>query len=308
MTAADDRLFAALAARDLAAARTALAGGASAAAQRTYEYGGERTVEVASESALHAAVRSGQLELVELLLANGAAVDAREGMCGRTALCLAVAAGSLPMVAMLLRAGADPRLADGRSGDDAFALAIAEGQLVIARALRDAGAPSSERALLHACRLGRSELAGVCLRGDVTVAAAPVLTEAARFDRVAMLDWLAARGADVAKEGGPALVGACHAGAAGAVAWLLQRGAPVAFRNEYAWPPLHFAAYGGHPRLVDALLAAGADPAATCGHGRTARSWAEEAGHGAIAAALAAAEQRGDRAGEGSGERPDGVR
>lgn len=292
MAAADDRLFAALAARDLAEARAALAGGASASAQRTYEYGGERTVEVASESALHSAVASGQSALVELLLANGAAVDAREGMCGRTALCLAVAAGSLPMVAMLLRAGADPRIADGRSGDDAFALAIAEGRQEIARALHDAGAPSSPRALLHACRLGRTELAALCLRGDVTVASAPVLAEAARFDRVAMLDWLAAHGADLVKEGGPALVGACHAGASGAVAWLLQRGAPVVFRNEYAWPPLHFAAYGGHARIVDALLAAGADPAAPCGRGRTARSWAEEAGHVAIAATLAAAERR----------------
>lgn len=292
MTAADDRLFAALAARDLAEARAALAAGASAAAERSYEYGGERTTEVASEAALHVAVASGVPDLVELLLANGAAVDAREGMCGRTALCLAVAAGSLPMVARLLRAGADPRIADGRSGDDAFALAIAGGHLEIARALRDAGAPSSERALLHACRLGRTELAGVCLRGDVTVAGAPVLTEAARFDRVAMLEWLAARSADLAKEAGPALLGACHAGAAGAVAWLLQHGAPVDCRNEYAWPPLHFAAYGGHARIVDALLAGGADPAATCGHGRTAQSWAEEAGHAAIAATLAAATRR----------------
>lgn len=294
MTVADDRLFAALAARDLAAARTALAAGAAAAAVRTYEYGGERTTEVASEAALHVAVASGVPELVELLLANGAEIDAREGMFGRTALASAVVAGSSPMVARLLRAGADPRIADGRSGDDAFALAIAGGHLEIARALRDAGAPSSERALLHACRLGRADLAGVCLRGEVTVAGAPVLAEAARFDRVAMLDWLVARGADLAKEGGPALVGACHAGASGAVAWLLQHGAPVDCRNEYAWPPLHFAAYGGHARIVASLLAAGAAPAATCGHGRTARSWAEEAGHGAIAAALAAAEQRVD--------------
>lgn len=292
MTAADDRLFAAIAARDLGAARAAIAAGASACAVRTFEYGGERTVERASEAALHAAVASGQPALVELLLANGADVDAREGMCGRTALCLAVAAGSLPMVAMLLRAGADPRIADGRSGDDAFALAIAAGQLEIAKSLRDAGAPSSSRALLHACRLGSIDLAVVCLRGDVTVAGASVLTEAARFDRVAMLDWLAARGADLAKEGGAALVGACHAGAVGAVAWLLQRGAPVDCRNEYAWLPLHFAAYGGHARIVDALLAAGADPAATCGRGRTARSWATEAGHAAIVATLAAAERR----------------
>lgn len=292
MTVADDRLFAALVARDLAAASTALAAGASAAAVRTYEYGGERTVEVASEVALHVAVASGVPELVALLLANGAEVDAREGMFGRTALCSAVAAGSSPMVAMLLRAGADPAIAEGRSGDDAFAMAVAAGQLELARVLRDAGAPSSDRALLHACRLGRTDLAGVCMRGEVMVAGAPVLTEAARFDRVAMLDWLAARGGDLAKEAGPALVGACHAGAAGAVAWLLQRGAPVGFRNEYAWPPLHFAAYGGHAGIVEALLAAGADAAATCGHRRTARSWAEEAGHAAIVATLAAAERR----------------
>lgn len=292
MATADDQLFAALQGKDLAAARAALAAGASAAAERTFEYGGERTVERGSEAALHVAVASGQPALVELLLAHGAAADVRDGVSGRTALAHAAAVGSLPMVTMLLRAGADPRIVDGRSGDDAFALAIEAGHVDVARALCFGGAPSSSKALLHACRRGRTDLAELCLHGDVTVAAVPVLVEAARFDRVAMLDWLLARGADVGRDGGAALVGACHAGALLAVGWLLQHGAPTAFRNEYQWPPLHFAAYGGHVRIVEALLAAGADPRATCGHGRTARSWANEAGHAAIAAALAAAEQR----------------
>lgn len=275
----DARLFAALHERDLAAVRAALAAGADAAAVREFECGGERMVETRAESTLQAAVRSGVLELLDLLLANGVQCAGRDREPARWALFDAVDAGAEPMVERLLRAGADPALPAGHGGDDAFARAIAGGHLTLARRLREAGAPSSVQALLHACRRGDRSAVGLCLRSGITTTSGPVLAEAARFDQVALLDWLAAHGADVAREAGPALVVACHGGAVGAVRWLLERGAPVAHRNEYAWPPLHFAAYGGHLEIVRLLLAHGADSVATCGQGRTARSWAEEAGH-----------------------------
>lgn len=278
----DERLFAALHARDVAAARAALAAGADAAAVREYEFGGERMVETATESTLQAAVHSGVPELLDLLLANGVRCAGPHREIARRALFTAVEAGAAAMVERLLRAGADPALPAGHGGEDAFARAIAGGHLDLARRLREAGAPSSVQALLHACRRGDRTAVGLCLRSGVTTTSGPVLAEAARFDQVALLDWLATHGADVAREAGPALVAACHSGAAGAVRWLLERGAPVAHRNEYAWLPLHFAAYAGHVEIVRLLLAHGADRAATCGQGRTARSWAEEAGHGDV--------------------------
>ena len=291
MAAADDRLFAAIAAGDLTAARAALAAGADAAAVREFDAAGEREPLRGSESALMAAVAVGELPLVELLLARGVPLDERDASSGRTALWMAAAAGALPIVRALLAVGADPLLPDGRSGDDPFATAVAHGHLEVARALREAGAPSSERALRHACCRGSRELVVVCLHGRVTLATAPVLTEAATSDRAELLEWLSTQGADLAREAGPALVGASHSGSLAAARWLLAHGAPVGWRNEYQWPPLHFAAWGGHMAVVDALLAAGADPLAACGGGRTARSWAEEAGHEPIVARLLAAEQ-----------------
>lgn len=282
MADADARLFAALHTRDVAAARAALAAGADAAAVREFEYGGERMVETATESTLQAAVRSGVPELLDLLLGSGVRCSGYHRELARRALFAAVEAGDEAMVERLLRAGADPALPAGHGGEDAFARAIAGGHLGLARRLREAAAPSSVSALLHACRRGDRTAVGLCLRSGITTTSGPVLTEAARFDQVALLDWLATHGADVAGEAGPALVAACHSGALASVRWLLEHGAPVAHRNEYEWPPLHFAAYAGHAEIVQLLLAHGADRAATCGQGRTARSWAEEAGQGEV--------------------------
>lgn len=276
---ADASLFTALHARDVVAASKALAAGADAAAVREYEFGGERMVEKATESTLQAAVQSGVPELLDLLLGSGVRCAGHHRELARWALFTAVEAGAEAMVERLLRAGADPALPAGHGGEDAFARAIAGGHLQLARRLREAAAPSSVAALLHACRRGDRTAVGLCLRSGITTTSGPVLTEAACFDHVALLDWLALHGADVAGEAGPALVAACHSGACAAVRWLLERGAPVAHRNEYAWLPLHFAAYAGHAEIVQLLLAHGADRAARCGQGRTARSWAEEAGH-----------------------------
>lgn len=278
----DARLFAALHARSVDDVRAALAAGADAAAVREFEYGGERMVETATESTLEAAVGSGVPELLELLLANGLRCAGHHRELARRALFTAVEAGAEPMVERLLQAGADPTLPAGHGGEDAFARAIAGGHLDLARRLREAGAPSSPQALLHACRRGDRTAVGLCLRSGVTTTSGPVLAEAARFDHVALLDWLATHGADFAREAGEALVTACHSGAVGAVRWLLARGAPVAHRNAYAWLPLHFAAYAGHVEIVQLLLAHGAERDAVCGQGRTARAWAEEAGHAAV--------------------------
>ena len=43
--------------------------------------------------------------------------------------------------------------------------------------------------------------------------------------------------------------------------------------------PLHFAAHGGHAEIIDALLAAGADPNAADAAGITPMYWSEKAGH-----------------------------
>jgi ankyrin repeat protein len=80
-----------------------------------------------------------------------------------------------------------------------------------------------------------------------------------------------------------------HSAAAGRVPvalLLVERGADVNVRQRHGWTPLHTAAHNGSGELVDALLAAGADPGAANDDGVTAVDLAREAGHGAIAERL----------------------
>ena len=82
-----------------------------------------------------------------------------------------------------------------------------------------------------------------------------------------------------------------HSAAAGRVPvalLLVERGADVNVRQRHGWTPLHTAAHNGSEELVDALLAAGADPAATNDDGVTAADLARKDGHAAIAERLEA--------------------
>lgn len=87
---------------------------------------------------LHLAARSGQAELVELLLSAGAEVKAADDQC-RTPLHEAAAAGSLPVVERLLSAGAAVNDRD-RQGMTPLKLAAEGGHKEAERALVDGGA------------------------------------------------------------------------------------------------------------------------------------------------------------------------
>lgn len=63
-----------------------------------------------------------------------------------------------------------------------------------------------------------------------------------------------------ADEGSTALLAAAEAGDVHSVRRLLADGANPAQRDALGWDALHLAVYGGHAGVVDALLAAGADP------------------------------------------------
>jgi acyl-CoA-binding protein len=83
----------------------------------------------------------------------------------------------------------------------------------------------------------------------------------------------------------------CQLGDLAAVTALLDAEASlVNARNDAGETPLHVAADAGHERVVEALLARGADAAATEDGGQTALEYAEALGHDAVVQLLRAVE------------------
>jgi uncharacterized protein len=95
--------------------------------------------QVDGTTALHWAVRGDDLELAEMLIANGANVTAanREGV---TALQLASINGSAPMLQKLLKAGADPNTPLDQFQDTALMMAARTGKTDAVRVLLETGA------------------------------------------------------------------------------------------------------------------------------------------------------------------------
>jgi ankyrin repeat protein len=115
--------------------------------------GMDPNVEVDDELPLHAASEGGVLDVMEILLAAGAKVNAEAGCFRRTPLSCAVSNGQLCATEMLLRAGADPNAGRRPVLDDAARF----NKVAIARALIDAGADVKRG---HPLSAARTESAG----------------------------------------------------------------------------------------------------------------------------------------------------
>jgi ankyrin repeat protein len=87
------------------------------------------------------------------------------------------------------------------------------------------------------------------------------------------------------------LIGACASGNAKVASELIAMGADVNRVEQDGWSSLHFAAINGFEETVDVLLAAGARTDIANINGNTAKSLAESANHGAVAAKIADAER-----------------
>lgn len=220
----------------------------------------------AADEAWARALAARDVAAIERLLELGAAADA-EGANGKTALMVAAQAGELPLVRRLLSAGADVN-ARNANGGSPLMYAAAGGHAEITRLLISRGAEVSTRA-----RLGWTPL---------LVAAATGHTEAVRV----LLD----AGADVDCRdayGWTPLMRAVSGSDADTVRVLLTEGKPdLEAAEENGATALHIAAGEGQVELVRLLLAAGADPAARDGDGRTPADVAAEANHAAAAALL----------------------
>jgi uncharacterized protein len=128
----------------------------------------DRSARHGGESELHAAARTGDVELLESRLRQGADPNLRDER-GRTPLMDAVQAGQLDAVRVLLKAGADVN-AQTPAGGTALLAAAANGQLKAATLLVAAGADLNHvrrgwgSAVQTAERTGNNDIAAMLLK------------------------------------------------------------------------------------------------------------------------------------------------
>lgn len=117
----------------------------------------------------------------------------------------------------------------------------------------------------------------------------PVVALAAFLGHLEVVQYLAARGADINApatngSGYSALTGAVTSGHAAVVQWLLEHGANPNYRYSGNYSPLLTAAANGRLDIAKLLLAHGADLHATTNDGKSALDLAKERNHPQVAA------------------------
>jgi cytohesin len=231
------------------------------------------------------AAGKGWLEVVEVLLAGGADVAARNRK-GQTALVLAARSGHAAVVQRLKAAGATEAVDEDRYRAAALMRAADAGDVAAIRKLLAAGVhpdvpdPNDRgwTALLHAVRDGRYEavelLLGAGADPNLCLTYPPVVA-AAEHGRTEILRALIGAGSRLDSRdhrGDTALVAAARNGYAEVLQLLLDARAHQGDGAAQAAEALARAAEGGHAAAVEALLGAGVRP--------TPRALVAGAGHG----------------------------
>lgn len=246
------------------------------------------------DTALHAAVRQGHLEVARLLLERGAEIGL-VNRHGETPLLVAADEGRLALTKLLLAEGADPNVTeqDNRRNrlalakhamgrDSVLIVAVENGHLAVAQALIEAGADvdyrgfSGRTALYVAVENGQRNLVQLLLEQGAdpnieSLAGLSPLMEAAQLGNRHMVGDLIASGANVNAIEEPELGYARD---------------PQASISS-GMTALMFAARGGHQDVVVQLLQAGAQTNIHNANGKNARDLAVAAGYEALAQLLA---------------------
>ena len=238
---------------------------------------------------LHIAARYGRLEVVQLLISNGVAVNAlyrswtvvdevhstyntadhKHRLDNRTALMVAAARDRSRVISTLLGVGADPNLQDS-VGTTALTLAAENGNKVCLSTLIEAGA-----------NINIQDQQGYT-----------AMLNAARSGNVDALEALTSAGAPLDcrnYEGRTALSIVASEGHTECIKLLVEKGADVGDcdQDECEWTPLHWAARNGNSESLLRLLEAGAAlEARSLDRGRTALSLAVIYGHTSCAEIL----------------------
>ncbi len=255
---------------------------------------------VQTEPELIQAARAGDLSRIRMALAAAADVneactyttsidrDLYEGT--HTALLVALENGHEDVAILLLDHGANPDAADAFDGTRPLHEAVKRGLARAVDRLLAAGGQAAPRMLFDAAYRNLPDIAARLLDAGVDLDAggpdASALYAAAWGGHAVMIEWLLARGANLAAAGAGALRAAANAGRTDAVRVLITRGVPVDSADADGWTPLLMAAWQGQTEAVRVLLAAGADAAHRDGAGKTALDWAREGKRDAVIAVL----------------------
>lgn len=233
----------------------------------------------------------GKTQTIELLLAEGASVDAEAYGDGGTPLAFALFWGHKEAAEKLAEIAVVPRN---------LRMAAGLGRLDIMAELFDANGKLRPEAGFHReFHRPHSGFAPWRPKDDAQEVIDEALSYAARSGRVEAMAFLHARGAviDSIPYFGTPLVHAVLNDQLDAINWLLDHGADIDKKCGYGEPkaatPLHFsAAWGGHLEAAKLLVARGADLSIRDGdYNSPASGWANHFGHKDIEAFLKAAGQ-----------------
>jgi len=243
---------------------------------------------------IHQAAKAGDVQKVEQLLRENAALLEAKDDCGRTPLFWAAWYARLDIVECLVAKGANVNAAD-KDGNTILVAAAASQQLTVVELLVNKGAEVNPKT-----RSGWTPLLAAHTRQDVVDFLISKGADVRAKDSVGrtllhlimvrgptdlVVQSLLAKGLDPnspSRYGSP-LHFAAGAGNGGAVKVLLAAGATVDPRDHRGMTPLHHAARSRIPWTVQLLLAAGADINAKDAEGRTPLAWALAADQDQIA-------------------------
>jgi ankyrin repeat protein len=218
--------------------------------------------------ALHIAVRSGNLNEVNKLLASGVDVNARDGL-GSTPLLDAAWSGNADMARVLLQHGADVNAAHREAGSTALEYAVLTGHTAVVKLLLAAGADTTRRyrydqTVLHLAaargfpQILESLVSSQAAINPVDANGNTPLDEAVLHNQMASIRFLISHGAEVkythATDGRGPVHEAAIKGFSSILPLLVDAGANPVRRDRSGQTPLDLALAYKNVNVVAALL------------------------------------------------------